>query len=443
MSTRERLGGALSNPVVRSIGGVGAAALFAQGIGLAVSPISSRLFAQEDFGAFGLFFGLANVLATLAVLGFTDAILAPTEDGEATALLAAGLWCVILTAPLVVLVMIVLIHWRLFGYGALPMWCAALMALEVVAIGFVMILQSWSIRRRSFRALAHGHVALGTSRGIGQIGAGFLRWGFPGLGVAEVASRAAVAAVLLRATAVDLRRARSLAPAHVTRVAWHYRHFPMFRTPSTFANNVGTALPAVLVTMAYGVSAAGLYTLMATVLVAPSGLVQKAVGDVFLGHFADRFRSDRAGARRFLVAVMLALTALSVVPAVMLWGWGPSIFAVLFGEQWRAAGRLAAIMAPLLMADFAIGPLGGTLSVANRPEAKLVFDMTRLGGLAAAYRIATATSAPLEVMVRLFAVFGVLAYLIYAVLIYLGTRHPRSSLAATAGPPTRSGSPPP
>jgi hypothetical protein len=167
--------------------------------------------------------------------------------------------------------------------------------------------------------------------------------------------------------------------------------------------------------------------------------VQKAVGDVFLGHFAERFRTDGAAARRFLFSVLLVLAVLSLLPAVLLWGWGPSIFAVLFGAKWRAAGQLAAIMTPLLMAEFTIGPFGGALSVANRPEAKLIFDVARLSGFAAAYRIATATSAPLEEMVRLFAVFGVLAYLVYAVLIFFGTRNPRMLLAATADPPARSG----
>jgi O-antigen/teichoic acid export membrane protein len=437
LSARERVSRITSNHVLRSIGGVSGAAIFAQVVGLAVSPVTSRLFAQADFGRFGLFFGLANVLATVSLLGFTDAVLAPPDEDDATALLAAGLWTVLLSLPVVVLATAILVQWGMFGYGALPWWCIPLMGLEVGAIGVVMMLQSWTIRRRRFRALAKGHAALGAVRGIGQIGGGVVGSGFLGLALAEIVSRAVVGWILVLATADDLRKARMQARATIARVAWRYRHFPMFRTPSTFANNVGSAMPGALVAMAYGVESAGLYTLMATVIVAPSSLVQKAVGDVFLGHFAERYRTDQAAARRFLFRVMLALASFSIVPALVLWGWGPELFAVLFGDRWRTAGHLAAIMAPLVMADLSVGPLGGTLSVANRPDAKLIFDVVRLGGLAAAYGIATRASAPLESMVRLFAIFGVISYLVYAVLIYFGTRHPRPSTVPTTDLPAR------
>jgi O-antigen/teichoic acid export membrane protein len=315
------------------------------------------------------------------------------------------------------------------------------MGLEVMAIGIVMLLQMWIIRRRRFRALAHSHVVLGATRGLGQIGAGVLHTGFFGLGLSEVISRVAVVGVLVRETAADLRIAGSLRGSRVAHVAWRYRHFPMFRTPSTLANNIGSAMPPALVTMAYGVSSAGLYMLMSAVIVAPSGLVQKAVGDVFLGHFAERFRTDRGAARRFLLGVAMALVTLSIIPAVLLWGWGPAIFAFLFGEKWRAAGRLAGLMSPLLIADFTIGPLGGTLNVANRPELKLLFDVTRLCGFAAAYLLTTHARAPLESMVQLFAVFGVIAYVVYGAIIYLSMNNPRPAAAAIADHPARSGLP--
>jgi O-antigen/teichoic acid export membrane protein len=294
-----------------------------------------------------------------------------------------------------------------------------------------MLLQMWIIRRRRFRALAGGHVTLGIARSAGQLGAGSIGAGFLGLGLAEALSRTAVLLVLMRSAREDLRLARSVSAREIRAALSRYRHFPLFRTPSTLANNVGTAMPAALVTMAYGVSATGLYTLMATVLVAPSGLVQKAVGDVFIGHFAHEFRKNRRRAQQFLVNVALALVVLSIVPAVILRLWGAPMFAMVFGEKWRAAGHLAGIMVPVLMADFVIGPLGGALNVVNRPEAKLVFDVLRLAGLVAAYALAMHASAPLAGMMTYFSAFGVASYVVYGLLIYLGTARPKP----IAGPP--------
>ncbi len=413
------------NPILRSIGGVGAAAIVGQLVALAASPVVSRLFAQGDIGKFGLFFSLANVLVTIATLGLQDALLAAPNGPDARALTAACLYSMLVTSPLLAAATWLLIRFGLFGYGALPPWAAILMAFEIVAIGAVMLFQMSLIRAQGFRRLASGHVTQGVARAASQVGAGLVALAFFGLAAADVVSRALVAVVLGRGLQADLGEAKRVPLREVVNVAWRYRMFPFFRTPSTLAHNLGTALPPALVTMAYGVDSGGVYTLMFGVLVVPAGLVQKAVGDVFLGHFAERFHADRHAARRFLAQVALALLAISAGPALLLGLWGEPMFAFVFGEKWRVAGALASLMIPLLVADLTIGPLGGALNVANRPDAKLVFDALRLSGYASAYLIATKRAMPLSGMVALFAWFGVVAYIVYGTLIYFSTRYPR------------------
>jgi O-antigen/teichoic acid export membrane protein len=415
----------LSNQFVRSIGGVGGAALLAQLIGLLAAPIAARLFSQGDFGRFGLFFSLANVLVTLALFGLTDALIAARSDEDARLLRAGTMYSIGVMTPLLGLATFGLIQLHLFGYGALPRWSALLMVLEVGVIAGVMVLQMWLIRRRGFRRIAYGHVTQGVFRAAGQIGAGFLGLGYVGLAVADGFARTAVIVVLQRDVFHDLRAALAVSLRDAVRAVWRYRLFPLFRTPSTFANNLGTALPPALVAMAYGVSAAGLYSLMSTVIVAPIALVQKAVGDVFLGHFAEQFHDDPRAARQFLLRVGLGLAAVAAIPAVILALWGEPVFALLFGEKWRTAGALASRMAPALAADMAIGTLGSALNVVNRPDAKLGFDVARVGGYVAAYAIAKSMALPLEGMVVLIARFAVLSYAVYAALIYFGTKYPR------------------
>lgn len=430
----------LSSEIVRSIGGVGGAALLAQLIALAAAPAASRLFTQADFGRFGLFFGLANVLVPIALLGLTDAIVAANTEEDALTLLAACVYAVFAMTPILVGVTYLLVTQDLFGYGTLPWWTILLIAVEIPAIGSVMVLQMWLIRQRRFRPLAYGHLAQGVARAVGQVGAGVLAMGFLGLAAADIFCRISVIATLLGATRMELEKTRRYHLADIRRVIWRFRLFPLFRTPSTLANNLGTALPAVLVTMRYGVAAGGVFTLMASVVVGPSGLIQKAVGDVFLGHFALRFHRDKEGAIKFAYRVTIALAVLSLIPASLLYFWGPSAFALLFGEKWRLAGKLASVFVPLLMADLALGPLAGALNVVNRPDAKMFFDAARITAILGAHQVASAAGLPLEGMVALFAKFGVLAYLFFAVLIYYGVTHPRPTSKLRVGSPAISDS---
>ncbi|MGZ8455680.1 MAG: lipopolysaccharide biosynthesis protein [Gemmatirosa sp.] len=413
------------NPILRSMGGVGGAAALAQGLGLLAAPIASRLFSEEAFGQFGVFFALANVLVTLALLGMTDALLAARRDDDADALLGASLRLLLVMPLLLALVTAVLVWRDWFGYGALPVWAAPLMAVQVAVVSAAMIVQMWLIRRRRFRRIAIGHLSQGGARAAGQVAFGLAGLGFLGLALSDLVCRVAVVAVSLPEMRDDLRRAWRRPVRAVVRAAWSYRLFPLFRTPSTFANNFGTALPPTLIAMGYGVSAAGLYTLMNGVLVAPIALVQKAVGDVFIGHFAAEHRRDPVAARRFLMRVAGALAALALAMGALVYAVAEPGFALLFGERWREAGRLAILMLPALMADLAIGPLGSALNVVNRPDAKLGFDVARIGGYLGAYALARAGGLPLDGLVLLLGRFGLASYLVYAALIWYGTRHPR------------------
>ena len=415
------------NLILRSIAGIGAAAGIGQLIGLLAAPIVSRQFSQEDFGQFGLFFGLSNVLATLALLGLQDALLAAENDRDAKSLLYASAVLCLVTSPCLGLVSFGLIHFNLLGYGALPAWSAVLIALAVGAISAAVLVQIWLIRRTMFRTLALGHLAQGAIRASTQIGAGACGLGYLGLGLSEVTTRAVVVLIMLTRAWGDLRDVAKVSLRECGRVVWRFRLFALFRTPSTLAFNIGTALPPIFVTMGYGVAAAGLYTFMSAVLVVPAGFVQKSIGDVFLGHFAKRFRSDPVGARSFLLRNAAILLLLSVPLAAVLLFWGPYVFSFVFGTQWREAGHLASLTVPLFMADLAIGPLGGALNVANRPELKLVFDLLRIVGLGGAYAIAIANTSSLSTLVLLFAWFGVLGYAIYFGLVLYGIHNPRNS----------------
>lgn len=393
-------------------------------LSLLVSPVLSRLFTQEQFGHFGLFFSLANVLAILATLGLQDAIIAARRAEEVEALQQAACQLLLATVPLLGLVAWLLISGDFLGYGSLPSWAAVLLAAEVALLSMIAVFQIRLVREKNFRGLAASHLVLGVSRPGGQVLAGVLGGGFPGLAAAELASRGAVLVLLWRACGAAFSKGwRATAFGRCLEVAGQYRAFLYYRTPSTLLFNFGTALPPTLIASAYGLGAAGLYTFMFSVIVAPIGLLQKAVGDVFLGHFVGLYQSDRAAAAGYFQRMLLMLLGVATVPAAVLWLWGAEVFAFIFGEPWREAGHLAALIAPLFLCDLAIGPVTGVLNAINRPQMKLVFDVVRVLGILGAHQLARFTGAPLSQMVQWLAWSGFISYAIYLVIMWRSVAH--------------------
>jgi O-antigen/teichoic acid export membrane protein len=413
------------NRVVRSIFGIGAAASSGHLISLAAAPIASRLFTATEFGQFGLFFSLANVLATLALLGLQDALLAAPKEQDALAILRTGLLAAVVSSPLLGLLTYLLIRLKLFGYSALPPWSAPLIALDVLAITVVTHAQMWTLRRGFFRHLAWGHFTIGAGRGVTQVATGTVGLGYGGLVISEILTRTSVALLLLAQVATDVRAAVRIPAREARAVVWRYRIFMFFRTPSTLAYNLGSALPPILVTMAHGVKESGVYTLMYGAIAVPGSLVQKAIGDVFLSHFAASFASDRSAARTLLFRNAAALLILSSTMGLIIFVWGPELFAFVFGPQWREAGVFAQLIVPLVVLDMSVGPLGGVLNVAHRPDAKLIFDVARIAGFCSAYWVTVVTHAPVTTTVAHLAWFGSVSYVIYLGLILFAAFQPR------------------
>lgn len=413
----QRIKAALGHPVARSIGGVGAAAATGQLLTLAASPVLARIYDQEAFGAFGLFFGVANIVATVVMLGLNDAIIAADDDNTALALArACGLTAVLLTVPAVLLV-VILRATGLFGWGGMPLNALWLLLIEVPVLCALSITQASLVRARIFAGVAHGHLALGVSRACAQIGAGFLLGGFVGLATGEIVSRFCAVIAMGFALVPFLHSDATPMRVSIGMVMRQFRNFILFRTPSTVLGAIAVVAPTFVMASAFDLRQAGYFSLMYATVMAPIGFVQKAVGDVFLGHYATRMKTDRRAATRFFWGTVAALAVPAAILVVIFVLLAPDLFRVAFGPKWMPSGAMAVATTPLLFVSLIVVPVSQVVNAANRPHFKLYFDFANLGTLAFAYVVGRKLGlAPVE-FVALMAWSVTLAYMLFMALI--------------------------
>lgn len=419
-SVRQRLGGVAGTMI-----GMGGVAVASQGLVLAASPLLTRLYTSDDFGLLGLFLALVTILSALPTLGMHEAIVAPREERQADALFLATFISALAVGVIVTAAGISMIRGGVLGFGELPAWTIWVVYPAIVAIALAMLFQVWLARVHDWatlRAMVIGQAVLRV--GI-QLTAGLFGAGFAGLLAGEVLMRIAVVVLAWFRSLAELGdRIRQLDRRFVWQTVKRYRRFPIYRTPSNFLNNLGAMIVVPLVVQTFGLAAGGLYTLMELALNAPLGLANKAVGDVFLGHMSRRF-SDRAAARRLLGTTVVVLLAISALPGLLLYFYGSAMFAWVFGEEWQKAGELASIMAPVLVIRFVVGPVSGTLNVANRPEFKLAFDVLALAAILASFAAANLMELSFETTISVLAVLLGSAYLFHGATIYWAMQRPR------------------
>jgi O-antigen/teichoic acid export membrane protein len=74
-----------------------------------------------------------------------------------------------------------------------------------------------------------------------------------------------------------------------------------------------------------------------------------------------------------------ALVLLGLGPSLVLLLFSPQLFAWIFGEQWRAAGELAQILAPLYFLNFIASPLSYVFAVAGKQKVDLIWQIALFG----------------------------------------------------------------
>lgn len=359
---RDRLGMPMTGPssLTRDATTLLLGGAVAQLLPLLLGPVAARLFTPEAFGVFTQFTTLAAAMAVAASLRYEQALPLALADEEAQALLALASRLLLVTV-----VASVPVAWLLHRAGWLPL--PALLPVALAAAGALQIAMLWANRAQRFQALAVSRVLQYGGGALLQVVLGWWLW--QGVALGREGAWALVAAPVLAqwlallclsrpAPAGGWRTALSIGTPsrreHIWAMARRHKDFALVNTPHAFLGTLQDALAVGLIMVWAGDPAAGFWGLALRYLKAPATLVGSAVSQALYPRLAA---ADPVGARRMVRQTMALLAVVAVVLMAVLMGFGPWLFAWVFGQPWREAGELARALAPYIGAHFVAAPL--------------------------------------------------------------------------------------
>ncbi|PLK27162.1 lipopolysaccharide biosynthesis protein [Novosphingobium sp. TH158] len=342
---------AFGRSTVKIVGGTA----LAQVIAFAASPLLTRIYDPGAYGVFATLVGIASTLTVISSLSYEVSI--PVPRGQRMAVNAIFL-CLALLGASVVLTTLVLLAFAptiagwLFDGQTSPAWLLAI-PLLLAGMGFNQIASAAALRARAFNAISGVRIVQAGTTAACQAAL------FPadGMGLAGgmIAGQLIGARRLWRAAFPD-GASEGVNLRNIGRAMSRFRRFPLFEGPFSLVNSAGNYLPPVLLVAFFGPAIGGLFALAQRVLSAPVGMVATASGQVF---FASAAQANRDGSLGGLVAQVQNNLSRLVLPAMVLLALtGPDVFAFVFGERWRDAGTVAALMTPWLYMQ----ALGSTVS---------------------------------------------------------------------------------
>lgn len=403
--------------LVRNIAIVATGTAGAQAIGMAFSPVITRLYGPEAFGLLGTFMAILAILTPVAALTYPVAIVLPRSDADAKGLaklsggLAVGMACLIALIFLIAGDRLV----DLLGLQAIAIFLL-LIPLAMMFSAFQQILQQWLIREKKFRITAKAAVIQALILCTIQAGIGLFYPVSAVLIVLATISNGLYAALLWlgikNQIKINLITQQTVIEkeSDLGALAKRYQDFPIYRAPQDIINAFSQGLPILMLASFFGPAAAGFYTLAKAVMGAPSTLIGKSVGDVFYPRIT-KAAQDKENLFQLILKATLALTAIGFAPFALVVAFGPWLFSCIFGAEWVTAGEYARWLALFFLFNFINKPSVAAVPVLGIQKGLLFYEIfstgaKTLGFFAGLYWFGSAIWA-----VALFSVIGVFAYI--------------------------------
>ena len=190
---------------VRNVLVIMSGTVIAQAIGFAVSPVISRLFSPADFGVFGSFNAVVNVITAGVTLEYAQAVVLPRETATAVHLFVVSI-AATLAVTLCLLCTCLLMPGPIKSLISSPRgWLLGLLVVAVLVGGLNQTLQAWCVRAKAFKQTSSSQVIRSISANGIQLGLGWGRAGSLGLVFASILGDALASINLGRVVAQDLK----------------------------------------------------------------------------------------------------------------------------------------------------------------------------------------------------------------------------------------------
>lgn len=384
---------------------------FAQGLTVLILPVLTRLYTPADFSTLAVYASLLAVLGSVACLRYEIAISLPEDDRDGVALMllalaSAALWGLIIGG------LLYLFGERFFDLIDHPeltpfSW---LLPLGVWLQGSYSALQYWTSRKRSFGRVARTRLGQSLTGATTQIALGWANVAPLGLVLGHFLNSCAGVVGLGTSALKDHRQTiASVSLKDLRQVGREYSRFPRYSTFESLANAGAMQFPVLLIAaLAVGPEAG--YLLLATrVMAAPMGLVGNSIAQVYLSGAPTHQRNGSLDS--FTASVITGLIKTGVGPLIFVGIVAPSVFPVVFGEEWRRAGELISWMTPWFVMQFLSSPVSMVLHVSNNQNVALYLQifglLLRTGLVFAAFALLPG------LVTEAYAFSGLIFYLIY------------------------------
>lgn len=333
------------------------------------TPLLTRLYTEDDFALYTSFFALATIFAVGAGAKYPLAIVLPKKKAKAFRLLTLSIYLTVIYAAFLGVALALVHEFYELKIGNLVYF----IPVYVLAFGLWNTFILWSIRNKSFKTNAYAKVAQSMSYIVIAIGLGLAKVAALGLVLAKISGTLTSWGYLfgrssVRSALVPWRKLRE--------VAREYIDYPKYGVAPAFLNTISAQALILVLTQFYSTKDLGYFGLTYMVLSAPLTLIGNSFKDVFYQKIAHLVSYERyREAISFFNKSALVLLLMGIPIGLVLFFFGPELFAFVFGASWERSGLFAAILALSFVFKLVVSPLSSIFNATNRLKVASIWQV--------------------------------------------------------------------
>jgi O-antigen/teichoic acid export membrane protein len=238
-----------------------------------------------------------------------------------------------------------------------------LVPLTVLVFNCSNLMGYWYVRTKSFRKRVGIDVSTSLVGRAITLGAGVVLNGSPhGLLIGDVFSKVTAALTLFfGGLHREFRQITSnFSWARIRAVAYEYREYPLYVTPTGYLNTLAAQLPIFFLTSSFGATSVGLYAFSTSLLELPINLIGNAIAPVFLQKATETYEREPERLKQLCLDLYNKLFYIGLLPFGVITVFGDWIFKIGFGARWEQAGLFTAYLGyyyVFKLASYATSPI--------------------------------------------------------------------------------------
>ncbi|MFN6944459.1 MAG: oligosaccharide flippase family protein [Cytophagaceae bacterium] len=335
------------------------------------SPLLTRLYTPEHFGILGLFNSIVLLFSVFPTLRYSNAIQIAGERRDAL-LIGNICFSISVASSLVLLALIFFIKGLLLRYFNAEVLGNYLYFLPLYnfLLGCNDFLTVWFNRNSKFKMLSLSRIITAFLNVFTSVlWYVFFDPSFEGLVLGLIMGQVVAFSFLLMMnefTFINIFKVSGNAFELIKK----YKKFPIYSLPSDLISVFVSQMPVLILAAYMTKDVIGYYNMSLRILGVPIIFIAGAIAEVYKQKASQDYRETGNFNSTFL-QTFRALFLMSIIPFVLLVIFAPSLFSLIFGEQWYEAGVFARILAIMFFMKFIVSPLSYSYYIVEKQNEDL------------------------------------------------------------------------